>query len=310
MVALLGITYHPQAWRRAQLRVDVGQLRARKELQASPGRGGEAGRVRALPRGAPASDHNAASSPASVRADPDPRGSTIVARCHGPRRPKTRCVVSSRARILEWLGCVASCGGCRPRLTANSARRPSRVPPGPCCGMWGSPASPATRRYAARASRTSNKLGVFGAEIAVSLLFADIHGSTGIAERMSPTEFRATSTASTASPRGDLDHDGIVDKFVGDEAIGLFFIGVSGPHHTAAAIAAARALLDAVGHADATTAEPSPSAPRCTPATPSSVRPGPRERSTTSRRSATCEHDGTSGERGGGRGAPGLDQFR
>ena len=32
-----------------------------------------------------------------------------------------------------------------------------------------------------------NKVGVFGAEIPVSLLFADIRGSTGFGERMSPT---------------------------------------------------------------------------------------------------------------------------
>ena len=36
-----------------------------------------------------------------------------------------------------------------------------------------------------------NKLGVLGAEIQANLLFADIRGSTGIGERMTPTEFRA-----------------------------------------------------------------------------------------------------------------------
>ena len=35
------------------------------------------------------------------------------------------------------------------------------------------------------------RMGVQGAEIPVSLLFADIRGSTGIGERLSPTEFRA-----------------------------------------------------------------------------------------------------------------------
>src|SRR5262245_12477790 len=34
------------------------------------------------------------------------------------------------------------------------------------------------------------KLGVNGAEIPVTLLFADIRGSTAIGERLSPTEFR------------------------------------------------------------------------------------------------------------------------
>ena len=107
--------------------------------------------------------------------------------------------------------------------------------------------------------RSLNKLGVFGAEIPVSLLFADIRGSTGIGERSSPTEFRAFldrfyQLASSAI----LDNDGMVDKFVGDEAIGLFFTGISGTEHTAAAIRAAHALLDAVGRADASESGPIP----------------------------------------------------
>ena len=74
--------------------------------------------------------------------------------------------------------------------------------------------------------KSLNKLGVFGAEIPVSLLFADIRGSTGIGERSSPTEFRAfLDRFYRLSSKAILDNDGIVDKFVGDEAIGLFFIG-------------------------------------------------------------------------------------
>jgi adenylate cyclase len=97
-----------------------------------------------------------------------------------------------------------------------------------------------------------NKIGVFGAEIPVSLLFADIRGSTGIGERSSPTEFRAfLDRFYQLSAKAILDNDGILDKFVGDEAIGLFFVGISGTEHPAAAIRAARALLDAVGRPDA-----------------------------------------------------------
>ena len=104
-----------------------------------------------------------------------------------------------------------------------------------------------------------NKVGVFGAEIPVSLLFADIRGSTGIGERSSPTEFRAyLDRFYRLSARAVLDNDGIVDKFVGDEVIGLFFAGVSGPGHTAAAISAARALLVAVERADASQDGPIP----------------------------------------------------
>lgn len=45
---------------------------------------------------------------------------------------------------------------------------------------------------------------------------------------------------------------------MGDEAIGLFFAGISGTEHAAAAVRAARALLDEVGRADASPRGPIP----------------------------------------------------
>ena len=82
--------------------------------------------------------------------------------------------------------------------------------------------------------------GMTGIEIPISLLFSDVRGSTAMGERMRPTEFHAFldhfyRLASDAI----LTHDGLVDKIVGDEVIGLFFGGVSGTRHTAAAIDAA-----------------------------------------------------------------------
>jgi adenylate cyclase len=103
------------------------------------------------------------------------------------------------------------------------------------------------------------KVGVFGVEIPVTLLFADIRGSTGIGERMSPTEFRAfLDRFYRISSEAILDSGGLVDKFVGDEAIGLFFAGVSGPEHAAAAIRAGEALLERVGAPAATANGPIP----------------------------------------------------
>jgi adenylate cyclase len=107
--------------------------------------------------------------------------------------------------------------------------------------------------------KSLNKLGVLGAEIEVSLLFADIRGSTTIGERSSPTEFRAfLDRFYRLSSTAILDSDGMVDKFVGDEAIGLFFPGVSGTGHAAAAVRAGRALVDAVSRADAGPTGPIP----------------------------------------------------
>ena len=71
------------------------------------------------------------------------------------------------------------------------------------------------------------KHGATGAEIPVSLLFADVRGSTGIGERLSPTDFRSfLGHFYEIGSHAILDHDGLVDKLVGDEIIGLFF-GVS-----------------------------------------------------------------------------------
>ena len=103
------------------------------------------------------------------------------------------------------------------------------------------------------------RMGVQGAEIPVSLLFADIRGSTTIGERMSPTDFRAfLGRFYRIASEAVLANDGIVDKFVGDEVIGLFFGGVSGDRHAAAAVAAGRNLLSRAGRDDATPNGPIP----------------------------------------------------
>ena len=98
-----------------------------------------------------------------------------------------------------------------------------------------------------------NKVGTFGAEIPVSLVFADIRGSTTIGESLTPTEFRAfLDRFYRIASEAILSNDGLVDKFVGDEAIGLFFRGITGNQHAGAAIRAAQRLLDEVGRDDAT----------------------------------------------------------
>jgi adenylate cyclase len=103
------------------------------------------------------------------------------------------------------------------------------------------------------------KSGVTGAEIPVSLLFADVRGSTGIAEQMRPAEFRAfLDRFYTIGTDTILRHDGLVDKLVGDEVIGLFFGGVSGPRHAQAAITAALELTSLAGRDDASPRGPIP----------------------------------------------------
>ena len=90
-----------------------------------------------------------------------------------------------------------------------------------------------------------------GAEIEASFLFADVRGSTSLAEGMSPTAFRRLlDRFYELASRILVDHDGIVDKFVGDEVIGLFIPALAGGAHAARAIESAQALLRATGHGD------------------------------------------------------------
>jgi adenylate cyclase len=150
---------------------------------------------------------------------------------------------------------------------ARFRRFMSRLPHGPHCKLCAAPFEgpagavlrhvgfarfPGNPAICGSCIKDLNKVGVFGAEIQVSLLFADIRGSTGIGEQTSPTAFRAfLERFYRLSSKAILENDGMVDKFVGDEAIGLFFAGISGREHAAAAIRAARGLLDAAGRSDA-----------------------------------------------------------
>ena len=88
-----------------------------------------------------------------------------------------------------------------------------------------------------------------GAEIECTLLFADIRGSTQLAESMRSSEFRALMDRfyETATERL-VEHEAIVDKFVGDEVIGIFVPALAGEDHARQAIDAGLELLRATGH--------------------------------------------------------------
>jgi adenylate cyclase len=90
-----------------------------------------------------------------------------------------------------------------------------------------------------------------GAEIEASFLFADVRGSTSLAEGMSPTQFRTLlDRFYDTATRVLVEHDAIVDKFVGDEVVAMFIPALTHEAHAARAIAAALALLRATGHGE------------------------------------------------------------
>jgi adenylate cyclase len=86
--------------------------------------------------------------------------------------------------------------------------------------------------------------GPGGAEIEISVLFADIRGSTGIAERTSAGEFRRlVQRFYLRAAKAIHAHDGIVDKFLGDGIMALFIPVVTGDQHAIRAIEAGEAVL-------------------------------------------------------------------
>lgn len=88
-----------------------------------------------------------------------------------------------------------------------------------------------------------------GCEVEMSLLFADVRGSTSLAEHMPPSAFRTLINRFYAAANSVLiDSDAMIDKMVGDEVVALYLPMLpDGPRR---AVDAAVALLAATGHAD------------------------------------------------------------
>ena len=137
------------------------------------------------------------------------------------------------------------------------------IPTGPRCKFCNAPyhgvGAPLMRVLGKGPSRLSPQLCVQchsyasqylgGAEVELAMLFADIRGSTALAEKMSPSDFgqlisRFFAVASDVIIRSQA----LLDRLVGDQVIGLFIPGFAGPDHKRLAIQAAQDLLSATGH--------------------------------------------------------------
>jgi len=90
-----------------------------------------------------------------------------------------------------------------------------------------------------------------GAEVELSMLFADVRGSTVIAEGMSPAEYSKLIERFYAEATDVLvREDALIDRLVGDQVVALFVPGFGGPQHAARAIKAARSLRRRAGRLD------------------------------------------------------------
>ena len=88
-----------------------------------------------------------------------------------------------------------------------------------------------------------------GLEVQMTLLFADVRGSTKMAEQMKASEYHSIINRFYQVATEVLVHtDALVDKLVGDEVIGLYVPGIAGPNYAQKAVMAARELLKVTGH--------------------------------------------------------------
>lgn len=88
-----------------------------------------------------------------------------------------------------------------------------------------------------------------GAEIELTMLFADVRGSSALAEKMSPTSFsKLIDRFYRVTTRVLYRANALVEKLIGDEVSGLFVPGFARPNHAQVAINAARSILHETGH--------------------------------------------------------------
>jgi adenylate cyclase len=90
-----------------------------------------------------------------------------------------------------------------------------------------------------------------GIEMEVTLMFADIRGSTALAQELGPSAFhKLIDRFYRVATEALIASDALIEKLIGDEVAGIYAPGIAGPDHAARALAAATALLEGTGHRD------------------------------------------------------------
>lgn len=160
-----------------------------------------------------------------------------------------------------WNGLLT---GVNPAFPWRHARNFLRlIPTGPRCRFCNAPyhgiGAPIMRLLGQGPSRLSPQLCMRchsyasqylgGAEVELTMLFADIRGSTTLAETMSPAEFgKLISRFFAVASDVIINSQALLDRLVGDQAIGLYIPGLTGQGHRHLAIEAAKDLLRGTGH--------------------------------------------------------------
>lgn len=88
-----------------------------------------------------------------------------------------------------------------------------------------------------------------GAEVEMSMLFADIRGSTALSKSMSPTDFsRLINRFYVKSTKIINAEDGLMEKLAGDAVAAFWGAGFAGPDYVRRTVNVARELSHAMAH--------------------------------------------------------------
>jgi adenylate cyclase len=142
--------------------------------------------------------------------------------------------VAPQARLFRWLPSNPRCPICR---------APFGLPFGPVLHLLGFGRS---KRYPQLCNPCFSYAlhGRGGAEIPITVLFADVRGSTGMAERSSPAEFSTLLSRFYAQATEAVRAEGgIIDKFLGDGVMALFIPSFTDGQHAMRGLRAALRIL-------------------------------------------------------------------
>lgn len=90
-----------------------------------------------------------------------------------------------------------------------------------------------------------------GAEIEISMVFADIRGSTTLAESTTATEFKSLiDRFYRVTTDIFIKSDAMIDKLIGDEVTAFYMPGLAGEDYVGKAVRAAEEILIQTGHQD------------------------------------------------------------
>src|SRR5258706_499671 len=109
--------------------------------------------------------------------------------------------------------------------------------------LYGRKRSSLNPRFCNVCETTANK-NPGGQEVEMSMLFADVRGSTELSEQMSPTEFREViNRFYVKATNAIIQEDGLVEKLAGDAVAAFWGSGFAGPDYVARTVHAAQNIL-------------------------------------------------------------------